>query len=236
MFAEADRHLREILVAAKSTAGFKSGATTATVSVPTKEQFSQRLYGEERKLNELRIRARQLFEQSAVPGEIARIVKEDKIQVRPDREVYADVGEYSISACHRSQGNENHDSGIKVELLLMLLKFHPLWLRLGLETVFGEVIPLHPESFTVGLTTFIAQRLFTDPQLLQKRYVAHQTVKTVVSKDGGVVLLRHFLTKLCQFLFFVETANQSKLIPQNPCLFLRNSPIKVSALCSCSLG
>uniref|UniRef100_A0A914X3G5 Calponin-homology (CH) domain-containing protein n=1 Tax=Plectus sambesii TaxID=2011161 RepID=A0A914X3G5_9BILA len=196
--AEANRHLREILAAAKMT---------TAVAVPTKEQFSLRVYAEERNLNVLRTRARQLFEKSTVPNEIVRIVNEEKIQVRPDREVYADVG-------------------IKVDLLLLLLNFHPLWLRLGLETVFGEAIPLHPETFTVGLTTFIAQRVFTDPLLLQKRNVAHQTVKSLVSKDGGIVLLKHFLTKLCQFLYFVETANQHKLIPQNPCLFLRNSTIK----------
>ena len=36
----------------------------------------------------------------------------------------------------------NKDVGMKRAFLELLLLYNPLWLRVGLETIFGEVIPM----------------------------------------------------------------------------------------------
>lgn len=60
----------------------------------------------------------------------------------------------------------------------MFFKFHPLWLRLGLEAVFQTTIGIdQPSDYVRVLTRFISTRLFKDagvyrtPKYVKSKYV-----------------------------------------------------------------
>ena len=54
-------------------------------------------------------------------------VANKKLKVRTDRELYADLG-------------------LRSEIIEMMMSYHPVWLRLGLETVYGEVIQMNKRA------------------------------------------------------------------------------------------
>lgn len=76
----------------------------------------------------------------------------------------------------RDDKNLHKDSGMKRQLLKLLLNYNPLWLRIGLETVYGEMIPFggHSEQLVVVLSRFIVTRLLANPDIQQE--FAHPTV------------------------------------------------------------
>ena len=56
----------------------------------------------------------------------------------------------------------------------MLLCYNPLWQRLGLEVVYGEVISLDTSVNALNLSRFIMQRLLANPDIAARH--AHPTV------------------------------------------------------------
>ena len=57
------------------------------------------------------------------------------------------------------------DVGMKQQLLDLLLCYNTLWLRLALETVFGDILILNSNADLVNLTRYIVYRLFSNPEL-----------------------------------------------------------------------
>jgi abnormal spindle-like microcephaly-associated protein len=55
----------------------------------------------------------------------------------------------------------------------LLLSYNPLWLHIGLETVFGEILPVENLSDIVGISQFILTRLLSNPDILEQ--FAHPT-------------------------------------------------------------
>lgn len=47
------------------------------------------------------------------------------------------------------------DVGLKKRLLELLLAYHPLWLRIGLETVFGELVNVQGTGDVVGISRYL---------------------------------------------------------------------------------
>lgn len=43
-------------------------------------------------------------------------------------------------------------------MLQLVLSYNPLWLRIGLETVYGELLHLNSNSDMTGITRFIITR------------------------------------------------------------------------------
>ena len=41
------------------------------------------------------------------------------------------------------------DVGVKKKALVLLLNYNPLWLRIGLETIYGEVIQMHGSAANI---------------------------------------------------------------------------------------
>ena len=41
------------------------------------------------------------------------------------------------------------DVGVKKKALVLLLNYNPLWLRIGLETIYGEVIRMHGSAANI---------------------------------------------------------------------------------------
>ena len=65
-------------------------------------------------------------------------------------------------------------AGMQSKVLQLLLYYNPLWLRLGLEAVYGRAIPLRSNSDVAGLTSFIRKHLLSDDYI--RSTYCHPTV------------------------------------------------------------
>uniref|UniRef100_A0A182PU03 Metalloendopeptidase n=1 Tax=Anopheles epiroticus TaxID=199890 RepID=A0A182PU03_9DIPT len=170
---------------------------------PTKELISSKYY--KTRLNSLRSAGIALYmsEEIAVPlRKVAAQIEKQLLSVRTDRSLHLDL------VLQRS-------------ILELLLCFNPLWLRLGLEVVFGEQIELQSNRDVVGLSTFIIHRLFRD------RYLEARNSKAYSLSGAYAEHMKKFSLRMVLFLLlFLDTAKRRKLIKHNPCLFVRNAPHK----------
>nr|XP_040225158.2 protein abnormal spindle [Anopheles coluzzii] len=170
---------------------------------PTKELISSKYY--KTRLNHLRSAGIALYtsEEIAMPlRKVAAQIEKQLLSLRTDRNLHLDL------VLQRS-------------ILELLLCFNPLWLRLGLEVVFGEQIELQSNRDIVGLSTFIIHRLFRD------RYLETRNSKAYNLSRAYAEHMRKFTLRMVLFLLlFLDTAKRRKLIKHNPCLFVRNAPHK----------
>jgi len=108
----------------------------------------------------------------------------------------------------------------------MVLSYNPLWLRIGLETIYGEILPLQSNTDVIGLSRFIVTRLLSNPDI-NSQY-AHPTVPHLY-RDGHATASAQFtLKKFLLLVFFLDRAKMSRLIDYNPCLFCKDSEFKAS--------
>lgn len=111
------------------------------VLAPTKEEQSIN-YLTNFRLESLRRAAVELFlseEMRSPCSKVAVYVQKNALRIRSDRNLHLDVV-------------------TQREVLELLLCFNPLWLRLGLEVVYGEKIHLQSNRDIVGLSSFILNR------------------------------------------------------------------------------
>lgn len=106
-------------------------------------------------------------------------------------------------------------------ILELLLCLNPLWLRLGLEVIFGESIIMQDSSDMYSLSTFIVNRLFRDV-LIEANHPRIYT-RSVEYTD---YIKKHSLKKLIMLLYFLDMAKEKKIMKHNPCLFLKSSEYK----------
>ncbi|KAM7012169.1 LOW QUALITY PROTEIN: abnormal spindle-like microcephaly-associated protein [Tautogolabrus adspersus] len=177
---------------------------------PTKEEMSYSTYTARRKLNRLRRSACQLFTSEAMVKAIQRLeveVEARRLLVRKDRHLWKDIGE-------------------RRKVLNWLLSYNPLWLRIGLETIFGELISLESNSDALGLALFILQRLLWNPDLAAE--FRHAKVPHLYKDGHEEALSRFTLKKLLLLVCFLDKAKESRLIEHNPCLFCQDAEFKTS--------
>ncbi|XP_070765126.1 abnormal spindle-like microcephaly-associated protein [Enoplosus armatus] len=177
---------------------------------PTKEEMSFSTYTARRKLNRLRRSACQLFTSEAMVKAIQRLeleVEAKRLLVRKDRHLWKDIGE-------------------RRKVLNWLLSYNPLWLRIGLETIYGELISLESNSDAVGLAMFILQRLLWNPDLAAE--FRHAKVPHLYKDGHEEALSRFTLKKLLLLVCFLDKAKESRLIEHNPCLFCSDAEFKTS--------
>lgn len=103
------------------------------------------------------------------------------------------------------------------EILQLLLYFNPLWLRISLEVIYGEIISMHHNFDVMSLSRFIVNRLFKNKHL-------QKNSKALPQKEEQ--LKKFSLKKLFMLLIFLDNAKQNKIVKHNPCLFLKTSPFK----------
>ncbi|OUC50015.1 hypothetical protein D917_04854 [Trichinella nativa] len=169
-------------------------------------RVSLKQYAAVQQLNLLRLSASKAFcEVRAVVYRVCQAVEKGKILVR--REV----------AIHR-------DQGIKRLITNLLLSVHPLWLRIGLEVVYSEIIQLDGDCTVRGLINFIRFRMLSDPELLKQYGIAH--VRSIYKNDYQPAISKFFLQKFLSLFIFLDFAKQKRLIKQDPCLFNPNSKYK----------
>ncbi|KAM4574590.1 abnormal spindle-like microcephaly-associated protein [Fundulus diaphanus] len=177
---------------------------------PTKEEMSFSTYTAKRKLNRLRRSACQLFTSEAMVKAIQRLeleVEARRLLVRKDRHLWKDIGE-------------------RKKVLNWLLSYNPLWLRIGLETIFGELISLESNSDVLGLAMFVLQRLLWNPDIAAE--FRHARVPHLYKDGHEEALSRFTLKKLLLLVCFLDKAKESRLIEHDPCLFCVDAEFKAT--------
>lgn len=173
-------------------------------NAPSKEIVSLK-YHTKNRLNSLRKSAVELFRTSDISQTLSKVcllVENNKLSIRLDKNIHLDLG-------------------LQREILTLFLSYNPLWLRIGLETVFGQTIPLTSNSDIFGISKFMMDNFFKDEYLLKKH-------KVILSKEYAVDIKKLVLKKFLMFVFFLDQAKTRKLIAHDPCLFCKNAALKSS--------
>nr|XP_026488233.1 protein abnormal spindle [Vanessa tameamea] len=178
-------------------------------AAPTKEQVCS-AYHNSHRLDSLRRTARALLlspEISQVFIKLNLQIEKKLIAIRTDRNLHLDIGLQKV-------------------IMELLLSYNPLWLRIGLETIYGLVLPLKSNSDVEGLTTFIIHRMFKNPHLKNKH--SKSSAPNMLLPAYMDAIKKFTLKKFFMLVFFLDQAKQKKIIPHDPCLFCRNAICKES--------
>lgn len=178
-------------------------------AAPTREQVSN-AYHNSHRLDSLRKAARALLlspEIVLVFKKLTAQIEKKLIAVRTDKNIHLDVG-------------------LQKSILELLLCYNPLWLRIGLEVIYGLVLPLKSNSDIEGLTTFIVKRMFKNPFLKSKN--SKSSAPNMLLPAYMEAIKKFTLKKFFMLVFFLDQAKQRKLISHDPCLFCRNAICKES--------
>eukprot|EP00795_Rhopilema_esculentum_P010190 gene10190-18862_t len=175
---------------------------------PTKEVLSFRMYAARRRMAKLRRDACSLYQcdqLATVIQKLEREIEHGRLAIRTDRQVDADLG-------------------VRKHIADMLLSFNPLWLRIGLEVVYGEIIPMPSSERVALLSRFIHRRLLGNPDIAEE--YSHPSVPGLF-KPGYVEALGKFtLKKLLLLVIFLDKAKNARLMSHDPCLFNKDSQFK----------
>ncbi|XP_069645459.1 abnormal spindle-like microcephaly-associated protein isoform X3 [Haliaeetus albicilla] len=183
---------------------------TSVLKAPTKDEASLKAYMAHRKLNKLRRDACCLFTSETMVQAIKKLeveIETRRLLVRRDRHLWKDVGE-------------------RQKILNWLLSYNPLWLRIGLETVYGELLALESNSDVMGLAIFILNRLLWNPDIAAE--YRHPTVPHLYREGHEEALSKFTLKKLLLLVCFLDCAKQSRIIDHDPCLFCKDAEFKAS--------
>ncbi|XP_023943237.2 protein abnormal spindle [Bicyclus anynana] len=176
---------------------------------PTKEQVCN-AYHNSHRLESLRRSARTLLRSPEINQVYLKLqaqIEKKLIAIRNDKNLHLDVGLQKI-------------------IMEILLSYNPLWLRIGLEVIYGLILPLKSNNDFEGLTTFIIHRMFKNPNLKNKH---SKTSAPNMLLPAYIEAIKKFtLKKFFILVFFLDQAKQKKLIPHDPCLFRRNALYKES--------
>ncbi|XP_078074264.1 abnormal spindle-like microcephaly-associated protein [Mustelus asterias] len=179
-------------------------------AAPTNEEMSLRAYTAKCRLNRLRRAACRLFTSEGMVKVIQKLeaaIEAKHLVVRKDRYLWKDIGE-------------------RQKILKWLLSYNPLWLRIGLECVFGELIPLESNSDVIGIAEFILNRLLWNSDITAA--YRHPTVPHLYRDEHKEVLAQFTLKKFLLLVWFLDCAKQSRLIDHDPCLFCKDAEFKAS--------
>lgn len=169
----------------------------------TREKVVSKYY--KTRLDYLRATAIQLYQSREVSEVLTKLmpqIEKNSIVIREDKDLHLQIG-------------------LQQQVLDLLFAFNTLWLRLGLEVVFGEIIPMTSNTDVHTLARFIIDRMFKD-QYLERKYSKVQLLSDMYKEQ----VKKHTLKKFFCLLMFLDTAKNQKLIKQNPCLFIKTSPYK----------
>ncbi|NXM10780.1 ASPM protein, partial [Ploceus nigricollis] len=177
---------------------------------PTKDEASLKAYTARRKLNRLRREACRLFTSETMVKAIQKLeveIETRRLLVRRDRHLWKDIGE-------------------RQKVLNWLLSYNPLWLRIGLETIYGELIALESNSDVMGLAIFILNRLLWNPDIAAE--YRHPVVPHLYREGHEEALSKFTLKKLLLLICFLDCAKRSRMIDHDPCLFCKDAEFKAS--------
>lgn len=188
---------------------FAENRNRDVVLAPSKEVASS-LYHKNNRLNSLRKKAIIFFHSNQMKEVLSKtmlVVDKKRITIRDDKNVHLDFG-------------------LQAQIMELLLCFNPLWLRIGLETIYGETLPLKSNTDVYTLSSFLMTRFFANPFLLQKFGI--QNVRRAFYTEYGPAIKKFIVHKFLILIYFLDQSKLAKLIPHDPCLFCVNAPIKES--------
>ena len=147
---------------------------------------------------------------SSIRYALDKEVAEEKLKVRTDRELYADLG-------------------LRSEIINMMMSYNPVWLRLGLEITYGEVIPMTKKALQdagrSALKVFLKERLLQDPETTER----FKTTKLgAFGKAYAIAVAQKTLQRFLTIVLFLDKAKQNHVLENGPCLFNKNAKIKSS--------
>lgn len=177
---------------------------------PSREEVSSDHYDKQNRLHSLRKAALNLLRSRDVATVLQKVsVHVDKklLSVRADRDLHLDVGLQQL-------------------VLELLLCYNPLWLRIGLEAVYGRTVPLKSNSDYIGLVAFIVHNLLSDAHIVAT--YSHPTVPHLKLPGFQDEMKKFTLKKFLFIVFFLDCAKNRKLISHDPCLFMRSAKFKES--------
>ncbi|KAK0179815.1 hypothetical protein PV327_005531 [Microctonus hyperodae] len=176
----------------------------------TKEVVSARYHNTNTRLNTLRKAACSMFMRNEVRNILAQVIaciEKGIFVVRQDRDLHRDIG-------------------LQKTILEILLSYNPLWLRIGLEVIYGETISLNSNNDLIGLTRFLITRFFSDPYLAQT--YSHPNVISLKLPAFQPLMNKFLLRKFLSIVYFLDYAKRNKLIGHDPCLFHKKANNKDS--------
>ncbi|TRY62673.1 hypothetical protein TCAL_08689 [Tigriopus californicus] len=171
--------------------------------------MSMRAYTVRRKMNQLRRHACTLWQ---TPG-VAQVITKVEIEIEKKGLII------------RKDKSLNKDVGMKKSFLELLLSYNPLWLKIGLETIYGELLTF-TASDAIGLSQFILTRMLSNPDI--QTQFAHPHVPHHFGPGYEEALKQYTLKKFLQVVFFLDQAKSHRLIKHDPCLFCKDSKVKMS--------
>ncbi|KAK2703351.1 hypothetical protein QYM36_018144 [Artemia franciscana] len=202
--------LNYILTPEEEGVDFFGAVADGNLRAPTKEVLSMKNYTTIQNLNRLRREAFILYKSKEVRtilDKVKKEVKELRFAIRSDRPI-------------------NLDFGLKTTFTQLLLNYNLFWLRLGLETIFGEVVNVQKDVHS-SLKKFILERLLADPNL--KEEYAHPSVPSLFRPGYEEATRFHTLTKFFYLVYFLDLAKEKRLVKHDPCLFVKSANIKKSS-------
>ncbi|XP_049793617.1 protein abnormal spindle-like [Schistocerca nitens] len=168
------------------------------------------LYNTNERLNSLRKAARLLFKSNEVVEVLSKVtagIEKKVLYIRDDKALLQDIG-------------------LKQYILKLLLCYNPLWLRIGLETIYGKNILLSSNSDVQGLTAFLVHNFLEDRYIKQK----YNHSKALHMYDTAYVqaMKKFILKKFFSLVYVLDRAKETKLIGHDPCLFNKYAMYKSS--------
>eukprot|EP01038_Epipyxis_sp_PR26KG_P007565 gene7565-10306_t len=145
---------------------------------------------------------------------ISQEISEQRLVMRDDVDIHADIG-------------------LQETLHDMLFSYDCSWLKIGLETIFGEIIHF-PNNKIINkdsklksvLKSFIHEKLFSDHHIVAK-FNKQKLLYVAQEKKMKYLLRKHLLLKFLSLVLFLDKARNTNLIPSST-LFARNAAIKSS--------
>jgi abnormal spindle-like microcephaly-associated protein len=132
----------------------------------------------------------------------------------------------------RPSANLAADVGMRDNLLQLLACYNPLWLRLALEAIVGEAVPLSAAGHADAgsLRRFLDKRFLVAPVVAPKGeegvHPEEQAKRNAIFAVGTVH--KAIVRRVLAVIVLLDAAKQSKLLRSDPCLFLPDVTLKAS--------
>jgi len=145
--------------------------------------------------------------------------------------VEGEVGCGGIAA--REERDLNSDLSLQAAVTDTLVQFHPAWLRLGLETMTGQRVPLSPSCLADGgvgaLRRFLRARVLGPDAALAAKFAG--TVKGVFDKEHARAQAAAALSRVLVLVHFLDLAFDRQVMgaAAPPRLFRRDAECKSTA-------
>lgn len=145
---------------------------------------------------------------TSVLSKLTVSIEKDLITLRDDRQIHLDLS-------------------LKKKIIDLLKCYNPLWFRIGLEAIYGQIVHVKPGSNDLdGIGWFVRKNLFNSDYVKQK--FTKTTVLQVNLPSYNAAMKKFILRKIFMLIYFLDRAKEQQLIRHNPCLFKTDSPYKSS--------